>query len=123
MSFLTIRNLTVRVRKGPVILRNVTLEVAAGQVHGLVGESGAGKSMIGKAVLGTLPRAMEVVSGEIRLDGTDLQALAPDARVFGDRAPRLANTSCLAMPGGAISDSAAAPPWRLRSSIDTGGGA
>ena len=81
MSFLSVRNLTVRVRKGPVILRNVSLEVTAGQVHGLVGESGAGKSMIGKAVLGTLPRAMEVVAGEIRLDGTDLQRLdASDRR-------------------------------------------
>ena len=80
MSFLKIRNLNVRVRKGPVILRSVSLDVTAGQVHGLVGESGAGKSMIGKAVLGTLPRALEVTSGEIWLDGTDLQKLPPDQR-------------------------------------------
>jgi peptide/nickel transport system ATP-binding protein len=33
-----------------------------GEVRGLVGESGAGKSMIGKAILGILPRAAEVVS-------------------------------------------------------------
>ena len=47
MSFLSIRNLSVRLRKGPPLLRRVSLEVAAAQVHGLVGESGAGKSMIG----------------------------------------------------------------------------
>ncbi|MFK7836906.1 MAG: ABC transporter ATP-binding protein [Sulfitobacter sp.] len=79
-SYLSIRNLTVRLRQGPVILRRVSLDVAAGQVHGLVGESGAGKSMIGKAVLGTLPRALEVTSGEIWLDGTDLMTLPPKER-------------------------------------------
>ena len=79
-SYLSIRNLNVRVKNGPVILRSVSLDVAAGQVHGLVGESGAGKSMIGKAVLGTLPRALEVTGGEIWLDGTDLLTLPPAER-------------------------------------------
>ena len=75
-SYLSIRNLRVRVRGGSTILRAVSLDVAVGQVHGLVGESGAGKSMIGKAVLGTLPRALEITSGEILLDGEDLQLLS-----------------------------------------------
>lgn len=79
-GYLHIKNLTVRLRGGPVILRAVSLNLVAGQVHGLVGESGAGKSMIGKAVLGTLPRAMEVVSGEIWLDNTDLMTLPPRER-------------------------------------------
>jgi peptide/nickel transport system ATP-binding protein len=73
MSFLSIRNLSARVRGAPDrLLRDVSLDVAAGEVRGLVGESGAGKSMIGKAVLGILPRAVEVLSGEILLDGVDL---------------------------------------------------
>jgi peptide/nickel transport system ATP-binding protein len=46
----------------------------------LVGESGAGKSMIGKAVLGTLPRALQVTSGEIWLDGVDLLSLPASER-------------------------------------------
>ncbi len=79
-GFLSIRNLTVHLRGGGPILRAVTMDVAPGQVHGLVGESGAGKSMIGKAVLGTLPRALEITGGEIWLDGVDLLALAPAAR-------------------------------------------
>lgn len=79
-GYLSIRNLTVRLKGGGMILRDVSLNVRAGQVHGLVGESGAGKSMIGKAVLGTLPRAIEVASGEIRLDGIDLQTLPPAQR-------------------------------------------
>ncbi|WP_120505348.1 ABC transporter ATP-binding protein [Sulfitobacter mediterraneus] len=73
--YLSIRNLCVTLKHGAPILRSVSLDVSAGQVHGLVGESGAGKSMIGKAVLGTLPRALHIRSGEIWLDGVDLLTL------------------------------------------------
>lgn len=79
-AYLSIRNLSVTLKNGTPILRNVSLEVAAGQVHALVGESGAGKSMIGKAVLGTLPRALKITGGEIRLDGVDLQTLPTSER-------------------------------------------
>ncbi len=75
MSFLSVRNLSARVKGGPALLRRVSLDVAAGEVRGLVGESGAGKSMIGKAVLGILPNAVQVTGGEIWLDGVDLLAL------------------------------------------------
>ena len=81
MSFLEVRNLSARVRGAPDrLLRNVSLSVAPGEVRGLVGESGAGKSMIGKAVLGILPRAVEVLCGEILLGGTDLLRLPPAER-------------------------------------------
>ncbi|MBU9699649.1 ABC transporter ATP-binding protein [Rhodobacteraceae bacterium HSP-20] len=80
MTFLSIRNLSVRLKKGPPLLRRVSLDVAAGEVRGLVGESGAGKSMIGKAVLGILPPSVEVTGGEILLDGTDLLRLPPAER-------------------------------------------
>jgi len=75
MSYLSIRNLSVRLKNGPPLLRRVSLDVAAGEVRGLVGESGAGKSMIGKAVLGILPPSVEITGGQIVLDGTDLLTL------------------------------------------------
>lgn len=80
MSYLSIRNLSVRLRHGMPLLRRVSLDVAAGEVRGLVGESGAGKSMIGKAVLGILPPAIEITEGEILLDGADLLRLSPAER-------------------------------------------
>lgn len=80
MSYLTIKNLTVRLKNGAPLLRKVSLNVNAGEVRALVGESGAGKSMIGKAVLGILPRAAKLTGGEILLDGEDLLTLPPKQR-------------------------------------------
>jgi len=81
MSYLVIKGLSARL-KGTTfpILRNVSLTVGAGEVHGLVGESGAGKSMIGKAVLGILPSSIEITHGTIELDGVDLLSLHPAER-------------------------------------------
>jgi len=80
-AFLTIDNLSAGIRgHGQRLLRSVSLSVDAGEARGLVGESGAGKSMIGKAVLGILPRAVEIVEGEIWLAGERLRAMRPADR-------------------------------------------
>ncbi|MFZ0812570.1 MAG: ABC transporter ATP-binding protein [Bradyrhizobium sp.] len=54
------------------VLRGVSLEVEPGEVRGLVGESGAGKSMLGRAVLGLLPANAIITSGRIAFEGRDL---------------------------------------------------
>ncbi|MRX51785.1 ATP-binding cassette domain-containing protein [Paracoccus sp. S-4012] len=80
-AFLEIRGLSAVLRGTDLrLLRSVDIDVPVGTVRGLVGESGAGKSMIGRAVLGVLPRAVEIVEGEILLDGRDLLAMPPVAR-------------------------------------------
>jgi peptide/nickel transport system ATP-binding protein len=79
--FLEIDGLSVSLRRGGArILRRASIAVAPGEVHGLVGESGAGKSMIGRAVFGILPRAVEVIEGTVRLGGVDLLTLSDRER-------------------------------------------
>ena len=58
------------------ILRRVALSVGTGEVHGLVGESGAGKSTIAKAILGIIPSQVKVTSGRIGFEGRDLLSLS-----------------------------------------------
>ena len=61
------------------ILRDVSLAVGVGEVHGLVGESGAGKSSIAKAVLGIVPSQIRITRGRIAFEGVDLRSLSPKA--------------------------------------------
>jgi peptide/nickel transport system ATP-binding protein len=60
---------------GTPILRGVSLAVAPGEVHGLVGESGAGKSMVARAVLDVLPRAAHIREGSIEFAGHDILSM------------------------------------------------
>ena len=64
------------------VLRDVALTLATGEVRGVVGESGAGKSTIAKALLGILPSTVKVTGGAIRFDGRDLLRL--DRRSLSD---------------------------------------
>jgi len=63
-----------------VILHDVSLEVRRGETCGLVGESGAGKSTVAKAILGILPRTVRVTDGAVRFEGVDLMTMPMDAR-------------------------------------------
>ena len=85
---LSIRNLSAvsELDGGSPILRRVSLDLAPGEALGLVGESGAGKSTVAKALLGVLPRTVRITEGEIVFDGKNLRTLPPQIlrRIFGD---------------------------------------
>jgi peptide/nickel transport system ATP-binding protein len=74
--FLRIEKLSVALRRSGRLLRSVSLSVHPGEVHALVGESGAGKSMIARAVFGILPKAVYIVEGQVSLADQDLAKLA-----------------------------------------------
>ena len=65
---------------GTALLRDISLRVAAGQTLGLVGESGAGKSMVGRIVSGLLPPGFRVTRGSLRFGGAELTAEPAAAR-------------------------------------------
>jgi len=67
-------------RDRAVILHDVSLDVRRGETCGLVGESGAGKSTVAKAILGILPRTVRVTGGAVRFEGVDLMTMPTDAR-------------------------------------------
>ena len=76
---LGVRGLSVRADNGQPILRGVSFDLAPGAVHGLVGESGAGKSTVAKVILGILPRTMTRTGGNVAYRGRDLFALPAPA--------------------------------------------
>ena len=80
---LSVRNLHLAIAgrgRDTPILRDVSLDIAPGEVHGLVGESGAGKTMIGKAVLGIQPSRARITGGSVLFDGRDITVLPERAR-------------------------------------------
>jgi peptide/nickel transport system ATP-binding protein len=61
------------------ILRRVSLAVGIGEVHGVVGESGAGKSTIAKAILGIIPSQVRITGGTINFEGQNLLSMPAKA--------------------------------------------
>ncbi|MBX3696578.1 MAG: Fe-S cluster assembly ATPase SufC [Dokdonella sp.] len=74
---LKIENLHVRIA-GKDILRGLSLEVKAGEVHAIMGPNGAGKSTLGNVLAGR--EGYEVIEGSIRYEGQDLLGLEPEER-------------------------------------------
>ena len=80
MPLLDVRELTVRFPSpsGPVYaVDRLSLDVAAGEVLAVVGESGCGKSVLALSILGLVPPPGEVYGGPIRLGDADLRSLPP----------------------------------------------
>ncbi len=82
-AILSLRNLTVEVptRHGIVRpVRNVSYDLRPGEIRGVVGESGAGKSMTGNAIIGLLEPPAHVVQGEVYLKGRRIDNLAAEEK-------------------------------------------
>jgi peptide/nickel transport system ATP-binding protein len=68
------------VRRGVLVaVDDISLHIGAGEILGVVGESGAGKSMTGMAVLGLLEPPGRIAQGEIRLAGRRIDRLREKA--------------------------------------------
>ena len=82
-ELLSVRGLRVdfATDQGPAqVLDGINLDIAPGEVVGLVGESGCGKTTLARAILGILPEgAARIHGGEVRFRGTDLLRQDPAA--------------------------------------------
>ncbi|CAB3686047.1 ABC transporter ATP-binding protein [Achromobacter marplatensis] len=90
-AILAIRNLSVEVGgAGNRVVRNLSLDVHAGETVCVVGESGSGKSVTSLAVMGLLPPGiLSISAGSIRVEGEDV-ATASQRRLREMRATRMA---------------------------------
>lgn len=80
---LEVQGLTLSHRGGDgdrTIVRDISFSVGRGQVLGLIGESGAGKSTIGNALIGLMAPGLHQVGGTIRLEGRALEGLSDEGR-------------------------------------------
>jgi peptide/nickel transport system ATP-binding protein len=89
-AVLSVRNLKVEfaTRQGTLrAIDGISFDIARGEVLGVVGESGAGKSITGLAVIGLIDPPGRIAGGEIHLSGFRIDDLAPEEmrRVRGKR--------------------------------------
>ena len=87
---LRVKNLRVEfpTRRGTLVaVDDVSFDIGRGEVLGVVGESGAGKSLTGMAIIGLLERPGRIAAGEIRLAGERIDDLPAEAlrRIRGRR--------------------------------------
>ena len=80
-TVLSVRDLVVEIPTRDAVLRpvdEVSYDIRQGEILGVVGESGAGKSMTGNAVIGLLDDPARVASGEIWLKGRRIDNLSTE---------------------------------------------
>ena len=83
VSVLEARELTVGTRIDGVnvpVIRDLSFQVAPGRILGLVGESGAGKSMVGRAIAQHLPPGFVITAGSLTFEGEELSSMRPRRR-------------------------------------------
>src|SRR3954454_6387313 len=81
MPLLDVLNLSVEFHTRRGVLRaldGISFSIASGEVLGVVGESGAGKSLTGAAVIGLLEPPGRIMGGEVQLKGQRINNLTPE---------------------------------------------
>ncbi len=81
MSLLQVKNLVVEFPTRHATLRaldDISFDIAPGEILGVVGESGAGKSLTGAAIIGLLEPPGRIASGQILLEGQRIDHLPPE---------------------------------------------
>ena len=79
MSLLSIRDLCIALPEGAdrkYAAKDISLDLAPGEILCIVGESGSGKSMSANAVMGLLPQGVKPAGGTITFDGQDVLGLS-----------------------------------------------
>jgi peptide/nickel transport system ATP-binding protein len=111
-TVLSIEGLRVEAAGGAVLVDGVDLTLARGEVLGLIGESGAGKSTIGLSALAYARAGCRITGGRIVLSGTDLRGLS----AAGRRAVRGVRVAYIAQSAAAAFD----PAMRLMEQVVEG---
>ena len=81
MSLLQVKNLVVEFpnRRGTLrAIDGISFDIAPGEILGVVGESGAGKSLTGAAIIGLLEPPGRIASGEVLLEGKRIDNMSND---------------------------------------------
>ena len=82
-ALLEVRNLRVQLESRRATLTavdDISFDIAAGEILGVVGESGAGKSMTGSAIIGLLEPPGRITGGQILLNGRRIDNLSADEK-------------------------------------------
>lgn len=87
-KLLEVKNLTVHYETDEGIVEavnDISFDIAPGEILGVVGETGAGKTTIARSIMGLLPKPpAHVISGSIVIDGTEMLSSKPEPEGFLD---------------------------------------